>query len=154
MQPSADIVAAAQACERKWKIPASVSLAQWALESGWGKHDLGCFNYFGMKAPCGADHIPLTPFVMMRTREQDRFGHDYYIQAPFRKFASAEEAFDEHGKLLATKHAYAAAFAKLPDVEAFIDGMAPVYATDKGYAKALRAVIHGSNLHQYDGGHA
>jgi flagellum-specific peptidoglycan hydrolase FlgJ len=28
--------------------------------------------------------------------------------------------------------------------------MAPVYATDKGYAKALRAVIHGSNLQQYD----
>ncbi len=146
----AEIVAAAQSGQRKYNIPASVSLAQYAIESGWGKHDLGCFNYFGMKAPCDADHKPLVPFVILKTREQDRHGNDYYIEAPFRKFASPEEAFDEHARLLGTKPVYAAARAKLPDPDAFADALTGVYATDLGYGKALKAVMHGSNLTQYD----
>lgn len=145
-----EIIAAAQASHKLYKIPASVSLAQFAIESGWGKHDLGCFNYFGMKAPCDAHNTPLTPFVTLRTREQDRHGQNYYIDAPFRKFASPEEAFDEHAKLLATASVYAKARAKLPDPDAFADALTGVYATDLGYGKALKAVMHGSNLLQYD----
>ena len=65
--PPPDIIAAAREAQRKWKIPASISLAQWALESGWGRHmPPGSNNPFGMKARPG------DPFVTVRTREQDR----------------------------------------------------------------------------------
>jgi len=144
------VVKAAVNSFRKWGIPASVSLAQFALESGWGKKDLGCFNYFGMKAACGADGKPVVPFVMEHTREVDKYGHDYYVDAPFRKFADAIEAFDEHAKLLATRPAYAKARAKLPSADAFADALTGVYATDPKYGTLLKEIMHGSNLYQYD----
>jgi flagellum-specific peptidoglycan hydrolase FlgJ len=149
-QPAQQFIDAAKASQHMYGIPASVSLAQWALESGWGKHDLGCFNYFGMKAPCDAAGHPLVPHVDLKTREVDKYGHDYYITAPFRKFASPEEAFEEHAKLLATRGAYANARSKLPNADAFADALTGVYATDPNYGKSLKAIMHGSNLYQFD----
>ena len=143
--PPPDIIAAACEAQRKWKIPASISLAQWALESGWGRHmPPGSNNPFGMKARAG------DPFVTVRTREQDRDGHDYFIEAAFRNCGSIAEAFDAHGALL-NKPAYARARAALPDPDRFADALTGVYASDKRYGKALRAVMHGSNFYQYDG---
>lgn len=149
MKIPSDVLIAAQKADKAYGIPASISLAQWAIESGWGKHDLGVHNYFGMKAPCGKDGKPLVPFVMLRTREQDRHGHNYYIDAPFRKFESVEEAFDEHAKLL-LRPIYAKARMVLPDVDKFADALTGLYATDLGYGKALKAVMHGGNFYQYD----
>jgi len=140
-----EIIAAAREAERKWRIPASISLAQWAVESGWGRHmPPGSNNPFGIKARPG------DPFVTVRTREQDRDGHDYFIETAFRKFGSIAEAFDAHGALL-NKPVYARARAALPDPDRFADALTGVYATDRGYGKALRAVMHGSNFCQYDG---
>ena len=44
-EPTPYIIASAQASQRKWRVPASVTIAQWALESGWGAHQSGKFNY-------------------------------------------------------------------------------------------------------------
>jgi len=148
MTPPPDIIAAAREAQRKWKIPASISLAQWAVESGWGKHmPPGSNNPFGMKARPG------DPFVTVRTREQDRDGHDYFIQAAFRKFTSIADAFDAHGALL-NKPVYAKAREALPDPDKFADALTGVYASDRGYGKALKAVMHGSNFYQYNEGAA
>jgi len=148
MTPPPDIIEAARAAQRKWKIPASISLAQWAVESGWGKHmPPGSNNPFGMKARPG------DPSVTVRTREQDRNGHDYFIEAAFRKFGSIAEAFDAHGALL-NKPVYAKAREALPDPDKFADALTGVYATDRGYGKALKAVMHGSNFYQYNEGAA
>lgn len=147
----ADVVHAAQAAQAKWHVPASISLAQWALESGWGKHDLGCFNYFGMKSPCDQNGKPRGRFVTRTTREVDRkTGKDYYVSAPFIAFASAVEAFDRHAKLLATGAAYASARAKLPDVFAFADALTFRYATDPHYGRTLGAIITGAELRRFD----
>ena len=147
----ASVINAAQQAETKWKIPASVQLAQYVLESGWGVKDLGCFNYFGMKAPCAANGQPTVPFIMEHTREVDRHGNSYYVNAPFRKFSSPSEAFDLHAKLLATGAPYAAARACLPNVHSFVNAMAPRYATDPHYAALIWEIITGShNLRQYD----
>lgn len=140
----ADIVAAAQASQAKWGIPASISLAQWAVESGRGKHmPPGSNNPFGIKARAG------DASVVVATREVVR-GQDITIRAPFRKFASLTEAFDEHGKLLATVGAYANARTKLPDADAFADALTGVYATDPNYGKVLKQVMRGGNFYQYD----
>jgi flagellum-specific peptidoglycan hydrolase FlgJ len=149
-QPPQPVIDAARASQAKWKIPASVSLAQWALESSWGAKDMGCFNYFGMKARCDARGTPLDPHVMMPTREVSKSGQDYTITAPFRKFASADEAFDEHGKLLATAGAYAKARAALPDADKFADALTGVYATDPKYGQTLRQIMRGSDLYRFN----
>ncbi|MDX2291417.1 MULTISPECIES: glucosaminidase domain-containing protein, partial [Streptomyces] len=78
-----DVIAAARDARRQWQVPASVSLAQWALESGHGAHmPLGSNNPFGIKARAGE------PSVTSRTREVNAQGQEYYIEAPFRKFDS------------------------------------------------------------------
>ena len=142
-----DVVDAAKASERKHGIPASVSLAQFALESAWGKKmPAGSNNPFGIKA------VGDQPSVSVRTREVDRNGRSYYIQAPFRKFASIAEAFDEHGRLLAKGKPYAKARTKLPDPDAFADALTGVYATDPLYGELLRRIMRQSKLYAYNMG--
>lgn len=139
------VIDAAQASETKHGIPASVSLAQYALESAWGKKmPAGSNNPFGIKA------AGKQASVTVRTREVDKHGRTYYINAPFRKFASIAEAFDEHGRLLAQAKPYAHARALLPDPNAFADALTGVYATDPQYGALLKKIMQQSGLYQYN----
>jgi flagellum-specific peptidoglycan hydrolase FlgJ len=150
MQPTPDVVAAAQAAARKWGVPASVTLAQWADESGWGQHmPPGSNNPFGMKAPLNKAGVPLTPFVDSATTEVEH-GVVVHIEAPFRKFVSLDEAFDAHAELLATAPVYAPAMRVKIDPVAFSRALVGRYATDPDYAKKLLAIMRGSDLYQYD----
>lgn len=142
-QPTPAAIAAARAAAKKWHIPASISLAQWALESGWGKHTSAPHNYFGMKAKPGQ------PSQVVPTREVYK-GHSVIIQAAFRSFANDDEAFDEHARLLATAPCYGPARARLPDAIAFGHALTGVYATDPQYGALLERIIRGSSLQQYD----
>lgn len=140
-----DVIAAAQAAEAKWQVPASISLGQWALESGWGAHmPPDSNNPFGMKARSG------DPSVSVETREVDPHGQAYTIIAAFRKFASIAAAFDQHAELLATAPVYAPARACLPDVDGFADALAGRYATAPNYGETLRAIMRESDLYQYN----
>jgi flagellum-specific peptidoglycan hydrolase FlgJ len=142
-----DIIAAAKLAEKTWKIPASISIAQWALESSWGQRmPAGSNNPFGMKASASQ------PSVTARTREVDRLGHEYFVEAAFRRFSCIDEAFDAHARLLATDPHYIHARSLLPDADAFADALTRLYATDPTYGKALRAIMHGSDLYRFDQG--
>lgn len=142
--PTPDVIAAAKAAQAKWHIPASVSLAQWALESGWGAHmPPGSNNPFGIKATTGQLSVTVP------TREVIH-GKSVTVNAAFRKFASIADAFDLHAKLLATGTPYGKARATLPDPIAFAHALTGVYATDPKYGDLLTEIIHGSNLTQYD----
>jgi flagellum-specific peptidoglycan hydrolase FlgJ len=144
MKPTQDVIAAAQVAERVWKIPASVSIGQFALESGWGRHmPPGSNNPFGIKA------VEHQAFVTVQTHEFVA-GRYVAVQANFRKFDSLEDAFEAHAGLLATAPVYANARARLPDVELFVALMAAHYATDPHYADELMAVINADGLRQYD----
>lgn len=138
-------ILAAQASERKWKVPTSVSLAQYALESAWGSKDLGAHNYFGMKVRAGKND----PFVTKQTREVIG-GKSVMVAAKFRSFPSEEAAFDAHGELLGAAPVYANARSKLPDVDAFADALTGVYATDPNYGHALKNLMLVSKLYQYN----
>lgn len=142
------IILAAQASMKKYGIPASVSLAQWALESGWGKHTSAPHNYGGIKWIDGHGY---TKGPLVRTREVNKQGKEYYIDTYFRAFSSDEEYFMEHGRLLGTAPVYAKARSKLPDPIAFANALTGVYATDPNYGKLLGQIINGSHkLRQYD----
>ncbi len=139
-----DIVAAAQAANRTWHIPASITIAQWMVESGYGRHmPPGSNNPFGIKAASGQ------PYVEASTREEVH-GQSVMMVQRFRKFDSIADAFDQHGKLLATARAYAKARSVLPDPRKFADALTGVYATDHTYGTMLKRQIAMYNLTQYD----
>lgn len=143
---SAPVIAAAKLAQSKWLVPASVSLAQFALESGYGEHvPAGSFNCFGIKA------VGSQPFVTANTREVIN-GKSVVISQKFRKFASFDEAFDEHARLLATAPIYAPAMVawKAGNLAGGVTLMGKHYATDPGYAKAVLSIITGQKLSQYD----
>lgn len=139
---SPDIIRAAQNSMRKWKVPASISLAQFALESAWGTKTSGTHNYFGMKAKKGE------PGIVCRTHEFFK-GQMVETSANFRCFASPEEAFEAHAQLLATAPCYHKARSCL-DYQSYAHALTGVYATDPHYGDKLVDLIERSKLAQYD----
>ena len=142
MIPNA-IITAAQAAQHKWKVPASVSLAQWIIESGWGAHEpVASNNPFGIKAVAGQPHVDAL------THE---FSHGRYvtITAHFAKFASVDDAFDAHAILLATHPDYSAAM-HAPTAELFAEKLNGHYATDPHYGANLIAAMKKYDLEMYD----
>jgi len=140
-------IIAAQKAQKQYGVPSSVSLAQFAIESAYGtRMPSGSRNPFGMKA------VGDQPFVLANTGEVIG-GKSVTVKAKFRKFASFDEAFEEHAKLLATKPVYAdamVAWKDKNDLEGGIRLMAKKYATDPHYAESLLFLIRAQKLADYD----
>lgn len=115
--------------QSKYGVPAAVTLAQFGLESSFGKHmPAGSNNPFGMHAAAGQDYVT---------------GYDWdasgkRVPTKFRKFKSLEDAFEAHAKLLATGSAYAEARKHANDPRAFADALTGHYATDPQYGDKLK----------------
>jgi Mannosyl-glycoprotein endo-beta-N-acetylglucosaminidase len=139
-----DVIAAAQAANTAWNIPASITLAQWAIESRWGQDmPSGSNNPFGIKAGAGQRSVkaPTLEFIN---------GKYVSVMGTFRVFASINEAFDLHGRLLATDAHYAQARTLVNDPDAFADALTGVYATDPVYGTKLKKMMKNCYLYQYD----
>ena len=143
-----EVVKAAQASQASFRIPASVTLAQWALESDYGRRmPPGSNNPFGIKARPGE------PSVGAGTTEFEG-GHQVFQRAAFRAFASLDEAFASHARLLATAAAYARARSVRSDPDRFADALTGVYATDPQYGQKLRSIMRTNDLYRFDMLHA
>lgn len=141
----AEVISAAQLAQKNHDILASVTIAQWALESAFGRHmPPNSNNPFGIKAAQGQ------PFVACKTHEVVH-GHQIEITAHFRKFNSLAAAFDAHAVLLATEEAYAPARNVRHDPQAFANALTGYYATDPQYGSKLISIMKADNLFQYDG---
>src|SRR6201996_2639903 len=115
-----EVIEAAQASYLRWHVPVSVTLAQWVVESAWGAAmPPGSNNPFGIKATASQDAVE------SMTREVVD-GKTVEVSAQFRRFATVSEAFDQHGKLLATASPYAKAMQLTQDPEAFSDALTGV----------------------------
>lgn len=129
----------------RYGVPASVTIAQAILESGWGKSGLAArdHNLFGIKGtgPAGSAYY--------RTKEYVH-GKWITITAAFRKYHSAAESMVDHAKLLATSRYYKAAMAVRSDARAFAQKLQGVYATSPTYARSLIALMNQYNLYAYD----
>jgi hypothetical protein len=124
-------------------VPASITLAQAALESGYGRRAPG-FNFFGIKGrgPGGTQ--------MLRTHEQTASGQSYGITAPFAVYQSAEQAFAAHAQFLQGRR-YRGLASLAGDPYAYAQGLQRAhYATDTKYAAKLSGLISNYNLGQYD----
>lgn len=126
-------------------LPASVTVAQAALESGWGRSDkaLGLNNLFGIKAAEGEAGEVAPTWEVVRGQRVD-------VSAKFRAFASWGESVVEHDRRLVEHPAYAAARAHRQDWRAFVDALAPVYATDPAYAERVRSIVQQYGLEALD----
>lgn len=157
--PPADFFAAAagpaQAGQAEYGVPASVAMAQAALESGWGESSLTKEGnaYFGIK--CGSDKGPIANRCIEKvTQECDASGcHDEV--ALFRGYASAADSFRDHGNLLRNNARYAPAFAYTTDPDQFIREVHKAgYATDPDYASKIISMMVRYDLYRYDSGTA
>src|SRR5260370_36318992 len=110
------MVTAAQLTQRRYRIPASVTLAQCILESAWGTSQLSrrANNYFGVKALQGGDYMEFS------TREVVS-GRSVMEMANFARYPSAIESFDAHGRLHAHISRYRPCFDALPSLEKFCE---------------------------------
>lgn len=145
-----DVIAAAQNTHAEFypRGPfASVTLAQWAVESAYGRNASGTYNYFGIKATKA--QIAAGQATLRWTREVidgvSREEPQYFANYP-----SVEAGFEAHGALLANSpwyHDFQVAPTPVAEAEALVRDH---YATAPNYATALIAVMRQFNLTQYD----
>ncbi|CAG9245768.1 LYZ2 domain-containing protein [Burkholderia diffusa] len=138
------IAPAARDCMRRTRVPASVTVAQAALESNWGKRTPG-FNLFGIKADT-LWHGPTTADVTHEVVHGQRIT----ITAHFRAYDDWQGSIDDHAAFLAGNPRYAPAFAckSGPD---FAKAIAKAgYATDPQYADKLIAIMTAHRLMELD----
>jgi len=147
MPPSAFIallLPSAQACQRATGIPASFTIAQAALESGWGTRAPGN-NLFGIKA----DRSWKGKTVSFDTHEVFD-GKRVGMVDKFRAYATLDECLADRASFFKVNPRYAACF-KETTGEGWARAVAKAgYATDPKYADTLIAVMQGRKMAQYD----
>jgi flagellum-specific peptidoglycan hydrolase FlgJ len=151
-------VPAAIASARATRVPASITIAQAILESGWGETKLASQfnNFFGIKANQAqlADH-DYCEFT------SDEVENGKTVKVPgeeFAQYASPAECFTAHAQLLCRPH-YAAAMACAADPDKFAWALGPRipghpegcgYSTLPQYHDRLMQLVRLYDLKQYD----
>lgn len=126
---------------RRYKVPASITLAQGLIEGNAGKSTLArtANNHFGIKCfskNCGKGHC---------VNATDDTHKDF-----FRKYKSALDCFNDHGQKISSGR-YKKLLKHGRDYRAWAYGLKSVgYATDRTYAEKLIAIIGRYDLHKYD----
>lgn len=143
----AAIAPAAQACQRATGIPASFTLAQAALESGWGASRLSqsACNLFGVKA----DRAWKGPVVWMDTAEVIN-GKRVMVPAGWRAYPAWVDCLTDRAAFFRKNPRYAKCFEEVTG-HGWARAVARAgYATDPEYAEKLIAVMDGRNLVRFD----
>jgi flagellar protein FlgJ len=157
MTPAQFIAAAAplaQQGRREFDVPASVTLAQAILESGWGRSQLSANDrsYFGIKCFGWPGSIAVSCHTYP-TSECDAAGHCQPTDASFRAYASVADSFRDHGLFLRANDRYRAAFDHTGNADQFLLQICQAgYATSPTYYTSLSGLMHQYNLYQYDQG--
>lgn len=130
-----------------------IPLTQGALESGWGAKVKGN-NFFGIKDTDGVNGneqlITTTeylstnkakfPTIISITKIGNKF--KYIVKDWFRKYPSAEKAFEDHINFFLKNKRYSEAIKHKSNPERFFEEIAKAgYATAPDYANQLKAVM-------------
>ncbi len=126
----------------KYRIPASVTLAQGVLESGAGKSELArkANNHFGIK--CNG------------WRGRKSYHDDDERNECFRAYDNVRDSYVDHSVFLTSSARYSRLFdLKITDYKGWAKGLkACGYATSPTYAKRLIEIIEMYRLYDYDKG--
>ena len=147
----------AKKAEAQTGVPALVTLAQAAVESGWGGVAPGNM-FFGVKDTDGVNGneqllttteyhnsmnvrypvvISITPVLIGGKKR-----YKYRVKDYFRKYKTPADSFADHGQFLRKNQRYARAF-QTKDPYKFINAIAAAgYATDPNYAGTLTKVAN------------
>lgn len=125
----------------QYDLPVACLLSQAAIESAWGNAKIGEFNLFGRKAVQGDKSI------ILETSECYN-GIWKTIFAPFKDYDSLDEAVDDWCQLMewGPYKEYADQYHQDHDLEAFVRGIASVYATDPEYGDKIMQTINACSL--------
>lgn len=126
---------------KQYGIPASITLAQGLLESGFGRGELAqkTNNHFGIKCHTGWDG--------------DYARHDDDARGEcFRKYNHPMYSYRDHSLFLTTRSRYASLFDLRPDdYKAWAKGLKKAgYATDRKYPDKLIQLIERYDLQRFD----
>ncbi|MCR5181289.1 MAG: glucosaminidase domain-containing protein [Bacteroidaceae bacterium] len=126
---------------QRYRIPASITLAQGICESSAGRSRLARegHNHFGIKVGVNWKG----PYMVMADdRPNDRF----------RVYRTDDESFEDHSRFLHNNKRYSSLFnLKITDYKAWAHGLKRCgYATNPNYAPMLIGVIERYNLSQFD----
>jgi flagellum-specific peptidoglycan hydrolase FlgJ len=126
-------------------FPAGITVAQAALESGWGQSRLSreANNYFGIKAYGKGER------VAMLTHEVEN-GDSKTITAEFERFQSMADCFAARDKLIKTSSRFAEARACAQNAERFVEALAKHWATDPAYAEKIIKIYRRFKLQSID----
>jgi flagellar protein FlgJ len=136
---------------REHKVPASVTMAQAILESGWGLSKLTANdkNYFGIK--CFTQGPVASGCHTYNTTECTKAGVCYPTNAVFRVYRSATDSFRDHALFLANSKRYKPAFAFSQNPDRFAAEIHKAgYATDPKYTEKLVKLMRQYDLYRYD----
>lgn len=130
--------------EKKYGIPAPITLAQGILESGAGKSMLAqeANNHFGIKA-----YGEWTGPVYQAWDDEPQ-------KSRFREYSSATESYKDHALFLKSNSRYSSLFLKsVYDYRGWAIGLQEAgYATAGNYAKALIGLVDAYRLYTINGG--
>ncbi len=157
----AKLVPGAQALQRQTGIPASVTIAMAALETGWGRSSMTSSRtvngatvhintLFNIK--CTSYVSPYqTGCVPISTAEYTASGSSYKVVAQFRTYASWNDSMRDFGRLLTTASRYKAAFQYKAYPDQFVTEVRKGgYATDPRYAQLVIDIMRQYGLYQYN----
>ena len=148
--------------QRKTGILASVSMAQFILESGYGKSELaqGANNLFGMKCSLSGNSWGGSSWdgksrYAKQTKEQNADGSYVTITADFRKYPCVEDSIADHSAyLLGAKNGSKLRYAGIRGCADYRKAAQIIkdggYATSLSYVENLCSIIERWNLTQYD----
>ena len=143
-------------------ILASVSMAQFILESGYGKSELalGANNCFGMKKSLsgntwGDSTWDGVSIYTKKTQEQNVDGSYVTVTAEFRKYANVEDSIADHSAyLLGAKNGEKLRYDGLKGCSDYKKAVQIIkdggYATSLTYVEKLCSIIERWKLTQYD----
>ena len=138
----------AEKAAKELGIPARVLVAQAALETGWGKHQIRhadgktSFNLFGIKADKSWDGDR----VRTMTHEYEG-GRMERQEAKFRSYGSIAESFDDYARFLKSNPRYEQALRHQGSAHQFVSGLQKAgYATDPAYAQKIMRIAYGPTV--------
>ena len=144
---------AAKFIEQEWEIPAIVTLAQAALESGWGTKAPG-FNFFGYTAPNSytgqRQLLKTTEYhstsniwypVIIKVTKVAANKYQYLVRRYFKCYSNAEQSFEDYARLISTDK-YASAFDYQDDPARFFAVIFNAgYATSSSYYQLVNSIM-------------
>ncbi len=148
--------------QKKSGILASVSMAQFILESGYGKSELaqGANNCFGMKKSLsgntwGGSTWDDSSVYTKKTQEQNAYGSYVTITADFRRYSCVEDSIADHSAyLLGAKNGSKLRYDGLKGCSDYRKAVQIIknggYATSLTYVDKLCSIIERWKLTQYD----